>query len=64
MEENRLKITDFSIKIGKIKYFADFLASVLHAPRSASGGGKCRRFIGDKLKNSPINRGFIGNFSR
>ena len=63
MEENRLKIVDFSVKIEKIQYFADFSAFVLHAPRSASGGGICRRFIGDKLKKSPINRRFIDNFS-
>ena len=63
MEENRLKIADFSAKIGKIRYFADFSASVLHTLGSASEGGKCRRFICDKLKKSPINRGFIGDFS-
>ena len=63
MKKNRLKIVNFSAKIRKIRYFADFSASVLHAIGSASMGGKCRRFIGDKLKKSPINRGFIGDFS-
>ena len=32
MEENRPKIANFSEKIGKIRYFDDFSASVLHAP--------------------------------
>ena len=63
MEENRLKIVDFLAKIGKIRYFTDFSVSVLHAPVSASGRGKCRGFIDDKLNKSPINRGFIGDFS-
>ena len=64
MEENRLKIVDFLEKIGKIRDFVDFSASVLHAPGSASRGGKCHRFIGDKLKKLLINRGFIGDFFR
>ena len=63
MEENRLKIADFLAKIGKFRYFAYFSTSVLHMPGSVSEGGKCRRFIGDKLKKSSINRGFIGDFS-
>ena len=36
MEEYRQKIADF---LEKIRYFTDFLASALHAPGSASGGG-------------------------
>ena len=64
MEENRDKICDFSEKIENIQYFADFSASAVERAWERVRRGKCRRFIGDKLKKSAINWRFIGDFSR